>query len=75
MLIIEETCDNYCVKEKKIDVSKSLWKDISRSRNFKWTDGNDRCNKGVRTIKDIDCSVSQHNVYVEGFKPNSLFSI
>ncbi|WMV51296.1 hypothetical protein MTR67_044681 [Solanum verrucosum] len=63
--IIEETCDNSSIKEKKENVSNSMGKDFSRSSASVGTDGKGRGKKRKRVRQDLDCSLAQHSADAE----------
>ncbi|KAH0718987.1 hypothetical protein KY285_015018 [Solanum tuberosum] len=56
--IIEETCDNSRIKEKKPRFSNSIGKDFNRSRAREGTDGKGGGKKRERVRQDLDCTVS-----------------
>ncbi|KAG5580956.1 hypothetical protein H5410_051583 [Solanum commersonii] len=59
--IIEETCDNPRIKEKKAKFSNSMGKDFNKRRVSERTDGKGRGKKRKRVGQDLDCTVSQHS--------------
>uniref|UniRef100_M1E082 Gibberellin n b20-oxidase n=1 Tax=Solanum tuberosum TaxID=4113 RepID=M1E082_SOLTU len=63
--IIEETCDNNRIKEKKAKVPNSIGKDFCRSSVGEGTDGKGRGKKRERVGQDIDLTLSQHSADAE----------
>ncbi|KAG5580950.1 hypothetical protein H5410_051577 [Solanum commersonii] len=63
--IIEETCDNSCIKESMAKVSNSMGRDFNRSSATEGTDGKGRGKKRKRVRQNLDCTLSQHSVDAE----------
>ncbi|KAH0707227.1 hypothetical protein KY290_011784 [Solanum tuberosum] len=63
--IIENTCDNSRIKEKKAMISNYMGIDFSRSSASEGTDGKGSGKKRERVGQDLDCTLSQHGTDAE----------
>ncbi|KAG5580938.1 hypothetical protein H5410_051565 [Solanum commersonii] len=63
--IIEKTCDNSRIKEKKKKVSNYMGKDFSISSASEGTDGKGSGKKRERVGEDLDCTLSQNSADAE----------